>query len=149
MKPVIHKDPETNETLDDGKTVDPSKIDKDLTAQIAAITLDGLVTVKFSKPIFTPLNYTSFNDTHLDIEFTESDGTSMDLEVYKDFNWTISYIYRDIMNIRLTFFDSHYISMYNEKDWIKITFLQNARFIAAMSAKCIDYKYRVRAVMPP
>lgn len=105
-----------------GITRNETKIDYSLKAKITSVTLNGEVTVKFSNPIYKPKEYEKYNDTHLEITFVKADGSKLDIEVYEDYNWTITDIHLNSMSIKLDFDKAREISMLQDKDYIQIRF---------------------------
>jgi hypothetical protein len=53
------------------------------------------------------------------------------------------------MVINLDFDKAREISMFQDKDYIRISFITNMRFMSVKSMRCIDYKYTISAIMPP
>ncbi|CDW84638.1 UNKNOWN [Stylonychia lemnae] len=123
--------------------------DKELSAFVKKISLEGEVEIKFSKPIYTPVNYTSFNNTQIKIEIL--DGSQVDKLRYSiDFDWKVVKILDQAMIIQLIFYQgTEQISVFQDRDILKITFIENGNFIAKMSSKCIEYKYQMKKELPP
>ena len=102
-------------------------LEPNLTAYVQEITVFGTTTIKFSKQMdFKDVKLTDINSTVLDIYLEPYDNWH---ENYEDFNitkfnftWFAVDYYNDILVIKISFFEPHYISSREVRDMLYIHF---------------------------
>jgi hypothetical protein len=85
-----------------------NKTNSSVTAKIVSISYGGLMTVSFTPNIKVPLNYSSFNESNLDI-IAISNFSEFEIDL-AGLNWTIANFSTSIMYIQLTFDNPLYVS---------------------------------------
>ncbi len=92
-----------------GKRVIVKKFDEEAISNVVVsvreVSSDGIVIVRFSEPIYVPLNYTNFTSKELDITYQSNLNKNVTLQ-----SWNVTNLDDSYMEIALKFSDPTRVS---------------------------------------